>query len=439
MRSTVRFISKGKALIGLTFLMFLSVAFSYTNLQHYYANSERRTPFKSDKAGYSVFLPATFHYQWNAANFPDSVEYNVQGGFMLDRESGIVRTKYPCGVAFMQLPFYAVADLWETVFNPNQNTGYGRVHVLAWHLSGTLYVFLGLMLLYQLLRRYLTPLRALLTTLFTLFGTPLFYYMFFDTTMSHSYSFFLFVALLYSVHELSFKPSWRWTILTGLTIGLIVAVRHFNIIAVFPLALLLLASKEWRKWLRDTRYLSLLSMVGLMLLLLIPQLIYNQHAYGGLLVDTYSEEGFNWSKPQILYQMFGARNGLALYTPALFLGLLLLIYRAARPSRGATEFSWYTQSTAVLIIAFAYMTSCWHAPEFGCSFSMRPYTEFTALIVFALVPAIRGATKRQFQIAAIALSLLSIYTGYMSYFWKGCAFFSREDYGGYFQVLLEGF
>src|SRR5680860_135802 len=60
----------------------------------------------ADKAGYYVYLPAAIKYKFNPVNFPDSIDVKTGNGFMLDYEHKKIRTKYTCGVALMQLPFF---------------------------------------------------------------------------------------------------------------------------------------------------------------------------------------------------------------------------------------------------------------------------------------------------------------------------------------------
>lgn len=430
--------NKRSFLSAITFgaLLVLFLAFSYTTLVRNYSFSPWRVPFNADKAGYAVYLPATFQYNWDARSFPDSLEFNVAGGFELDRQSGKVVTKYPYGVALLQSPFYAIAGL---VGDTSSEEGVTKTQQFALQLSGTFYGFIGLWLMHGLFRRRLSRWRAFFLTTVLLAGTPLFYYIFVDAPMSHAFSFFLFSLALRSVFRLKEKPAWKDWLILSVSCGLIIAVRHINILAAIPIALLLFSSKDIINWIQVRRYTPLLYSMAIISMTLIPQVIYNSYAYGSWRVDTYRGEGFNWTNPQLIYQMFSAQNGLALYTPALFLGVLILWRSSFKPSIALkNDLGVYIRGMALFILGFAYLTACWHSADYGCSFSMRPYTEYSAFIAVALIPQLRQASKRQMWVVAISFLLLSIYTGYMSHHWTGCAFFDRYEYSGFMDILTKG-
>lgn len=431
----VRFRSLFAFLAGLVLFM----AFSHTMMLRFYAFMDWRVPFNADKAGYSVYLPASLHYDWDARAFPDSIEYHIASGFILNRESGLITTKYPYGVALLQLPFYLGAESIVEA-SGETNTGLTRTHYFAWQLSGTFYGFLGIWIMFGVFRRHLSRWKSVLAAFILMFGTPLFYYTTIDAPMSHAYSFFLFALALKAVDILREKASWKWMFILSITAGLIIAVRHINVIVAIPLGVLLFSSPSFRAWLQTKRYAPLLMIVVISAIWLIPQLIYNQYAFGSWVKDTYENEGFNWLKPRFLYQMIGARNGLILYTPALFVSMVILIYRSLRPVSGNWKsMTPFVRTFGVFLIFFAYMTASWHAAEFGCSFSMRPYSEFSALVAFALIPTLAHTSKGTLITWASVLCLMSVFTAYMSHHWSGCAFFDGDDYSGYLNIMMKSF
>ena len=81
----------------------------------------------SDKAGYYVYLPAALNYNFNANNFPDSIDIKTGHGFRLDKANGKVVTKYTYGVALMQLPFFCMAKLLAEPLNM-KNNGFSPIY-----------------------------------------------------------------------------------------------------------------------------------------------------------------------------------------------------------------------------------------------------------------------------------------------------------------------
>src|SRR5690554_5459863 len=59
----------------------------------------------ADKAGYYVYLPAAFKFNFDSRQFPDSIQIKTGGGFELLQDQQKVVTKYPYGVALLQAPF----------------------------------------------------------------------------------------------------------------------------------------------------------------------------------------------------------------------------------------------------------------------------------------------------------------------------------------------
>ncbi|MBK6858838.1 MAG: hypothetical protein IPG95_00905 [Saprospiraceae bacterium] len=95
----------------------------------------------ADKAGYNVYLPATFIYSFNANAFPDSIDIKTGNGFRLDKTNNKVITKYPYGVALLQAPFWLIA-----YFIDRDKTGYSKIFHSAVDVSAVFYLLIGIFL-----------------------------------------------------------------------------------------------------------------------------------------------------------------------------------------------------------------------------------------------------------------------------------------------------
>jgi hypothetical protein len=145
---------------------------------------------------------------------------------------------------------------------------------------------------------------------------------------------------------------------------------------------------------------------------LIPQFIYWKYAYGSFFTYSYSNEGFEWLRPRLLFTWFSPNNGLFLYTPFFFLvlvGIILMI------SKKRYEGNYLL----ILFLLISYVFSSWWDRSFGCSFGARNYVEYLA--IFALPIAFLYKTINQqsnlkkfmfyFAVSAlIALNLKMTYT-----------------------------
>jgi hypothetical protein len=75
--------------IKTTSFAFLSIILFFATLNLHSRSGEfnYHSEIFSDKAGYQVYLPALFIYNFNATEFPDSIEFRTGEGFILNRET----------------------------------------------------------------------------------------------------------------------------------------------------------------------------------------------------------------------------------------------------------------------------------------------------------------------------------------------------------------
>ena len=162
----------------------------------------------ADKAGYYIYLPAVFNYNFNASLFPDSIAAKTGDGFRIDTTNNKVITKYSCGIAILQMPFYLAAGIFDDSSDPGRIPGFTKANHAAINIAAVFYLLLGFFFLGRYLEnRFHKPLVWLV--LFVLFtATNLYYYSVDETGMSHVYSFFLFSLFLFLVQKTEyFKKS----------------------------------------------------------------------------------------------------------------------------------------------------------------------------------------------------------------------------------------
>ena len=391
-----------------------------------------RHDMRGDASGYYIYLPGTFHHGMRAAGISDSLRQVAGLGFSLDRERDRIITKYTSAPAILMLPFYLIAELIE---GWGASDGWSRTHHRAIETGAIIYWTLGLMLLARalLLRFPAPPLVAALCIAAIAFGTNTFYYAFRAPAFSHVYSFFLVCMALHAVLADANKPmrrSRRWLFL--IACAMIVATRPTDIVAVLALTGWL-AIEHPGEFRRPGLYLSGL-LVGV--LVAAPQLIYWKFAHGRWIVYSYGEEGFtNWACPYVQEVLMAPRNGLLPHAPALFLV----------PFGCWPLWRHHRRTMLILFAAFVvilYSCAAWHMWDFGCSYGMRPfvqYTPFAALFIWALLRRLHARTPSVFWALAPMLALVCFvnYRAMLEY--DGCYFQVDWDWSLFGRNLWEAF
>jgi hypothetical protein len=307
----------------------------------------------SDKSGYYVYLPATFIYQFDTQQLPENIDSLTGTGFAV--RDGKILTKYPMGVAILQLPFFLSSHVVATVGDYDSN-GFSLPYQKMTLVAAVTYFVIALRLLWPWLLSFAGSRWAAGGLTFIVLGTNLVYYVVFESGLSHVYSFFLFSILIYQMHR---NVKLGWIILV---LSLTISVRYTNALVLLPLYFL--RTDQFRFRLQKTDLLPIV-LAGIPFLL---QLLYNQYAFNSTSLDSYQDEGFlYWMKPKVGVVWFAPENGLFLYTPF----WLVLIYSQFRRLSAPLSRS---NLTVFGILTLLYAS--WWSPELGCAFSHRGFTEY---------------------------------------------------------------
>ncbi|MFY8021785.1 MAG: hypothetical protein ACOVP1_11325, partial [Bacteroidia bacterium] len=324
-------ISRTYKIIGFAILSIL-LLFATLNLHSRSGEFNYHSEIFSDKAGYQVYLPALFIYHFNATEFPDSVEFKTGEGFVLNRTSNKIFTKYPSGVALMQSPFFIGAHVYCKLFYPEQASGYSRPYHYASDIAAVVYVLLGLICLFLFLTHYYDEKTVAYSVLIFLFGTNLFYYATKETGLSHAYSFFLCAAWLLVYKKLIAQENYSTKQLIFLAVlsGLIILVRQINLVFL-PFFIFLDSSNLNTVWERIKkiglkRIILLFIIIGIVMS---PQIAYNFYCFNSPFAYSYGNESFIYKfNPQFNRVLFSFENGLFAMNPIhifTVIGMFLLI------------------------------------------------------------------------------------------------------------------
>ncbi|MDX5319669.1 MAG: hypothetical protein LPK45_01275 [Bacteroidota bacterium] len=384
----------------------------------------------SDKAGYHIYLSA-FEYDWNSKNFPDTALVSLSGyGFETNPE-GKILTKYTYGTALAYSPFYMIGAFFES--KDETYPGFSVLQNRMVSLAAAIYLLLGLYFSFVFLRYRYSVRTAGLTILVVLLGSNLLYYGVQETGMSHVYSFAIFAAFLVLLRKTKYlkEAGMGQVFLFGVLIGWMLMIRQLN--AFFPLVYFFLDLEEETAWDRLKRLfqprLLLFSGIGLVLLL-IPQLLYWQYAFGTWVKYSYGEEGFIWSRPEMLKLWFSPYNGAILYVPL----ILMMLYGLSKTKAGERK---NARLVLIYFVGLSYLFSCWWAWWFGCAFGARSLVEYYVLLMIGLAALLENFpsfSKSKRLLLSALIFLCCAYTFKMSFSVSPC--FPGEkgwDWKGYVQ------
>lgn len=368
----------------------------------------------ADKAGYYVYLPATFIYNWDGKLMPDSIDKKTGDGFEII--GNYITTKYPMGVAIMISPFWLINHY--CIAHPKD--GFSFSYTLISSIGSTFYVLLGLFISYACFKKYTAPVPAVFVTISVFLSTNLFYYTILETGMSHSFSFFWFSLLLFMILKIKDQNQIKYldAITLGITIGFIMLLRPINCIFCLPYFSILFINNPNIKYTIKELTFSTKSIILCLISAIIfaPQLFY--YNYISTISAAYKGTSFPYlTHPKILEVLFAPDNGLFLYAPILFFILLyLFIYK--KPIH-------FIMPICILVCLVVYTYAAWQNPELGCAFGHRSVVEFYSFIFFPLnCMDMSKKMKNTFIFIAI---LSTLYTLKLSLSYDGC-FYGNEDW-----------
>ncbi|UTW66633.1 hypothetical protein KFE94_00545 [bacterium SCSIO 12643] len=392
--------------IGVYLVIFILTVF-FTNLRQNVVTNNQ-CEICSDKAGYYMYLPATFHWGFGTSHYEESFEEQHGYGFKIDRENDIVITKFTSGVAILLSPFYGLGTIIDRVFSLG-NHPYSRFYLFFINLGSAFYLTLGLYFLRKWLHNYVDAISSFWTIITLILATNLTYYTLDENLMSHLYSFTLFVLILYSIKRFYQSSHLKYFILFSFALALSILVRPTNILFL-PIALFL-DIKDFESLKKNL--LQLISfktiILGSLILLLVlsPQMVYWKMAYDKYIVWSYSGEGFTlWNRPDFLITWFSPQSGLIPYVPVFILSIIFWIVMYRRKAANV----WLILIT---FLAISYMCAAWHNPFFGdCNFGKRPMVEYYPVLFLPIAFMFSYYPSFSIQIQKILIGSLMIFSYY---------------------------
>jgi hypothetical protein len=313
------------------------------------------------------------------------------------------------GASLVWLPFYMVAHLYVQVspllggFVYKVN-GYSTPYIRATCLGTVSVATTGAWLLYLMLARRVERSCAALAVIGTLAASPMLYYVFVNSSMSHGLTYGLAAMCLWAVERSERLPSMRCWTLAGLLLGLAVLVRAQALaLALLPLTIgcRQLAQRRVRwVWLASGAAASLVVFAPQMLLwkAIFDQWVWFASGYGltrGLATD--------WSSPRLLDVLLSSYRGFFQWTPGMALALAGFVPAFRK---------WGTLCLGCLLVfaATAWFNGCHAGDWFGSdSFGSRRFDLVVPLLVLGAAALIESLLRRPLWCVAGGLAMLGLW------------------------------
>lgn len=319
----------------------------------------------ADKAGYNVYLPTLFIYDFDGSQFPEHIVEKTGYGFSIDSTTNRIITKYPYGVALLQSPFWLLAHS----LSPEKD-GFSVYYQKSIDFAGSFYLTLGLFFLFFTINKFKSKKESIFLSLVAILSSGIFYYGIFETGMSHVYSFFCLSALLY------FILSGKNLLYIAVFAALYVVVRPIN--AIFLLIILgyFIYNKTLVLNKSDITFKTLGAIIVIGFIAILPQSLYYNYAFDSMLTNSYKNEPFILpTASRVLELLIGPNNGLLLYYPII---IILLWF-------SLTNKNPFNKLIITLFLVYVLIYSAWWSLSLGCGFGHRAFNDIFVVFVLPFI------------------------------------------------------
>jgi hypothetical protein len=362
-------------------LMLLLVLVSFQRLH------KRGNIISWDTFGYYLYIPATFLHGDPGlydTGFVEEALEKYKGSVTFYQASqgpqGGMIIKYSPGLAILFLPGFALAHGLAMATNFPAD-GFSLPYQYSIFFTSLFFALFGLFMIRKVLQRFFTDNIVAITLIFLFAGTNLFYVSV-NHLLVHNFLFALYALLLWLVIRWHETPNKRLSVATGLTMGLIIAIRPSDAICVLIPALWGVFNKETLKWkirLVAKHWKQIATGFLVMLLPLLPQLIYWKVFTGSFLYYSYDNpgEGLDLLTPYTWDVLFSFRKGWLIYTPMMIMAIygFKFLYEKRRD---------LFYPLLVFAVINLYLVSTWTTWWYAGSFGHRAMVQSYAIMALPL-------------------------------------------------------
>lgn len=397
MKAAWEYIVKNPVKIALIFVL---LAITVQNFEHARYRSPNRV-IEWDIKSYYAYLPVVFIYQDLSLEFRQQ-NMDKFGDLIwpVQTPTGKQAIVTSMGMSVLYAPFFFVAH-GVALISSWEADGYSLPYRFALTFSALFYVWLGMIFLIRILRKFFSENVIAFTLLAITTGTNLFYYATYEAPMPHAYNFALITIFIWQTLRFYENPGAKRIFLAGIMAGFITLIRPTNIIVL--LIFFLWDIKSFGSFGERVKYFIqrwhwVLIMAGAFILAWVPQFIYWHHVAGSIFYFSYGEigGGFFWHNPQIYNILISYKKGWLVYTPLMIFSLAGIFMLPRRIPRLFLPILLFT----ILLI---YILSSWWSWWFGGGFGLRAFIDAYGLLAIPLAVFIEFALRQK----AISRYLLS--------------------------------
>lgn len=418
-------------------VILISIVLLWTRLD--YSELRGWSPMKAtqwDALGYYQYLPAVFIYhdikRQDWLEPIDSI-YQVAGTSgiyqVTELENGNRSTKYLCGVAILQIPFFALGHVAAAVWGYPQD-GFSAPYQWAIAFSPLFYCILALFLLRVVLLRYFNDLTVALTLILLVLATNAIQYISVDNAQTHGYLFALYVLILWATIKWHERPRIRYAMLIGATIGLATVARPTEAIMLFiPLlwntGSKLEAKQKWAQVRACWRHIPWA--VGAAFMMILPQLVYWKLVTDTWVFDVGSKWDFLWPHFRVL---LGGEKGWFIYTPITIFFITGLFLMRGRLWR---------KSVLTFTLLNIWIVIAWHDWHYGGSYSTRALVQSYPVLAlpFAVVVERALASRGKYIFIPLCIYLLAVNLFQIKQYNNGVLHYDRMNFTYYRAIYLN--
>ena len=342
-----------------------------------------------DTMGYHVYWSQLLvHHDIHIYNldFYKNIEETYQNTSTLYQfvgtQSGAFITKYPYGWALLNAPFILLGHLYAVVFNYPID-GFSIPYQIAALCSSLFYTSLGILWFRKVLLHFFSDKWTACILIAVLLGTNYLSINYQGVGMVHVYLFALYAALLLQTIRFHQTYQLKNGLLIGLIIGLMVATRPTEIVAIFIPLLWGVSSistlLERIKFIFSKHLKIYFLAIVIAFLCIFPQLLYWKVTTGSWLFYSYNNagEGLDLLAPHTHHFLLSFRKGWWIYTPIMFFATIGF-YQIYQKNKAIF---WALFSYFILNL---YLVSSWTTWWYAASFSQRAIEQSYPIMGIAL-------------------------------------------------------
>lgn len=333
--------------------------------------------------------PSFYYAQLRAPIIDHDIDFSneviVSQGIKLSRTAtGLVGSIWPVGPSILWSPFFILAHIIVSVFQPEQANGFSPIYISMVSFGSGLYSFIGLWFIYKICLFFVKTKVARILTLGCLLATPLFYYTFRQPIMAHSTNLCVSAIIIY--FYLKYEKS-NQIAQSGLTFGILLGLSFLTrwssvIIGIYPFIFFAQRlSKSSRHNSEFNHTLKQALIAGLTFFItILPQLVLWQRLYGTWLTSPQgansfvsnilpvniihvilnTNRGIMWWLPFVLIGIFGIfliEERIIRYTTLIYISLIIILlgYRKDWYSGGGFGARYFIETLPVVAISWSYI------------------------------------------------------------------------------------